>query len=83
MLEVPDEDWLRLDTGVAGGDDVPHYYDPLMAKLIVHGATRQEALQRLQQALDTARIEGINTTSPSSAESSKPPNSNKATTPLP
>ena len=59
LLEVPDEDWLRLDTGVAGGDDVPHYYDPLMAKLIVHGATRPEALQRLQQALDAARIEGI------------------------
>ena len=59
LLEVPDEDWLRLDTGVAGGDDVPHYYDPLMAKLIVHGATRQQALQRLQQALDAARIEGI------------------------
>ena len=59
VLEVPDEDWLRLDTGVAGGDDVPHYYDPLMAKLVVHGATRQQALQRLQQALDAARIEGI------------------------
>ena len=59
VLETPDEEWLRLDTGVAGGDDVPHYYDPLMAKLIVHGASRPQALQRLQQALAETRIEGI------------------------
>ena len=59
VLETPEEEWLRLDTGVAGGDDVPHYYDPLMAKLIVHGASRPQALQRLQQALAGTRIEGI------------------------
>lgn len=59
VLETPDEEWLRLDTGVAGGDDVPHYYDPLMAKLIVHGESRPQALQRLQQALVETRIEGI------------------------
>ena len=59
VLETPDEEWLRLDTGVAGGDDVPHYYDPLMAKLIVHGASRPQALQRLQQALAGTQIEGI------------------------
>ena len=59
VLETPDEEWLRLDTGVAGGDDVPHYYDPLMAKLIVHGTSRPQALQRLQQALAETRIEGI------------------------
>lgn len=59
VLETPEEEWLRLDTGVAGGDDVPHYYDPLMAKLIVHGASRPQALQRLQQALAETRIEGI------------------------
>ena len=59
VLETPNEEWLRLDTGVAGGDDVPHYYDPLMAKLIVHGESRPQALQRLQQALAKTRIEGI------------------------
>ena len=59
VLETPDEPWLRLDTGVAGGDDVPHYYDPLMAKLIVHGESRPQALQRLQQALAGTQIEGI------------------------
>lgn len=59
VLETPEEEWLRLDTGVAGGDDVPHYYDPLMAKLIVHGSSRPRALQRLQQALAGTRIEGI------------------------
>ena len=38
LLEVPNEPWLRLDAGVASGDEVSHFYDPLMAKLIVHGS---------------------------------------------
>lgn len=59
LLEVPDEPWLRLDSGVASGDDVPHYYDPLMAKLIVHGSSRGEALRRLEYALAGTRIEGV------------------------
>lgn len=58
-LEVPDEPWLRLDAGVASGDEVSHFYDPLMAKLIVHGATRGEALARLRLALAKTRIEGL------------------------
>ena len=58
-LEVPDEDWLRLDSGVDSGDDVPHFYDPLMAKLIVHGDDRRQAVERLDDALGCIRIEGI------------------------
>ena len=59
VLDVPDHDWLRLDAGVASGDDVPHFYDPLMAKLIVHGADRAQALERLEIALAGTRIEGV------------------------
>ena len=58
-LEVPGEDWLRLDSGVDSGDDVPHFYDPLMAKLIVHGEDRRQAVERLDDALGRIRIEGI------------------------
>lgn len=59
VLEVPDEPWLRLDAGVASGDQVSHFYDPLMAKLIVHGDDRTQALDRLRTALADARIEGL------------------------
>ena len=59
ILEVPDQPWLRLDAGVASGDEVSHFYDPLMAKLIVHGDDRAQALDRLRIALDGSRIEGL------------------------
>ena len=59
VLEVPEAEWLRLDAGVASGDQVSHFYDPLMAKLIVHGKDRPQAIARLQQALREARIEGL------------------------
>ena len=48
----------------AAGTVVPPYYDSLIAKLIVHGATREEALARLRVALDEARVEGIATNLP-------------------
>jgi acetyl-CoA carboxylase biotin carboxylase subunit len=43
---------------------VPPYYDSLLAKVIVHGNTRAEALQRMGQALDSFIIEGVTTTIP-------------------
>ena len=43
---------------------MPPYYDSLIAKLIVHGATREEALARLRVALAEARVEGIATNLP-------------------
>ena len=49
---------------LAAGGGVPPYYDSLIAKLIVHGATREEALARLRVALDEARVEGIATNLP-------------------
>jgi len=44
--------------------DVPIYYDPMIAKLITFGATREEALQRMREAIDGYHIEGIETTLP-------------------
>jgi 3-methylcrotonyl-CoA carboxylase alpha subunit len=52
---------VRIDTGFAAGDSVTPYYDPMIAKVIVHGATRAEALAALLTALDDAVIIGPKT----------------------
>jgi 3-methylcrotonyl-CoA carboxylase alpha subunit len=51
----------RIDTGFAAGDTVTPYYDPMIAKVIVHGATRAEALAALLNELDNAVIIGPKT----------------------
>ncbi len=50
---------IRLDSGVEGGSVIPGLYDSLMAKLIVTGATREQALARARRALAEFRIEGV------------------------
>jgi 3-methylcrotonyl-CoA carboxylase alpha subunit len=50
---------VRIDTGVRAGDDISEYYDPMIAKLIVHGADRAEALRRLRAALGEYQIVGV------------------------
>jgi acetyl-CoA carboxylase biotin carboxylase subunit len=55
---------VRVDTHVYAGYTVPPYYDSLLAKVIVHGNDRQEALARMGQALDSFILEGITTTIP-------------------
>jgi 3-methylcrotonyl-CoA carboxylase alpha subunit len=52
---------VRVDTGVRSGDRVTHYYDSLLAKLIVWGADRAEALRRLRATLEAFEIVGIST----------------------
>jgi acetyl-CoA carboxylase biotin carboxylase subunit len=52
---------VRVDSGVYGGWRVPADYDSLLAKLIVHGATRAEALARARRALDEFIVAGIRT----------------------
>ncbi|MEZ5565443.1 MAG: biotin carboxylase N-terminal domain-containing protein [Gammaproteobacteria bacterium] len=52
---------LRIDTGVVAGDTVTIEYDSLLAKLIVRGANRAEALARLTAALAATSIEGVHT----------------------
>ncbi|MCU0622193.1 MAG: acetyl-CoA carboxylase biotin carboxylase subunit [Gemmatimonadales bacterium] len=55
---------VRVDTHVYAGYTVPPHYDSLLAKVIVHGNDRQEALQRMGQALDSFILEGPTTTIP-------------------
>ena len=55
---------VRVDTHVYAGYSVPPYYDSLLAKVIVHGNDREEALTRMVQALDSFILEGVTTTIP-------------------
>ena len=55
---------VRVDTHVYAGYTVPPYYDSLLAKVIVHGRDREEALARMGQALDSFILEGVTTTIP-------------------
>ena len=58
-LHLPDEsDALRIDTGVDEGDEVTVHYDPMIAKIIVHGADREAARTVLSDALGDIRIAG-------------------------
>jgi acetyl-CoA carboxylase biotin carboxylase subunit len=55
---------VRLDTHVYAGYRVPPYYDSLLAKVIAHGSTREEALARMRTALAWFMLEGVHTTIP-------------------
>ena len=55
---------VRVDSAIYAGYRVPPYYDSMVAKLIVYGATRNECLMRLRRALDEFVIVGIETTIP-------------------
>ena len=55
---------VRVDSGIYGGFEVPIYYDPLVAKLLVWAPTRDEAIARMKRALSEYTIRGIKTTIP-------------------
>jgi len=57
----PGGPWVRVDSGVYQGAEVSVYYDPMIAKLVVWGATRTEAIARTRRALREYRVRGINT----------------------
>ncbi|MDQ4490102.1 acetyl-CoA carboxylase biotin carboxylase subunit [Sinomonas sp. ASV486] len=63
-VEAPEGEGLRFDAGYASGDEVLPYYDSLVGKLIAHGATREEALDRLAVGLRELNIVGVPTTVP-------------------
>jgi 3-methylcrotonyl-CoA carboxylase alpha subunit len=52
---------VRIDSGVREGDTITPFYDPMIAKLIVHGATRAQALQRMSRALQACEVVGLHT----------------------
>src|SRR5919112_3767438 len=64
VFHPPGGPGVRLDTHVYAGYTVPPYYDSLLAKLIVQGRDREEALRRMQMALESFIIEGVTTTAP-------------------
>ncbi len=55
---------VRVDSALYSGYSVPPYYDSLIAKLVVHGTTRNECMMRLRRALEEFVIEGVSTTLP-------------------
>ncbi len=55
---------VRVDDGFEQGMDIPIYYDPMLAKLIVHAPDRAQALARMIRAIDEYEISGVNTTLP-------------------
>ncbi len=55
---------VRVDSAVYEGYTIPPYYDSLIAKLIIRGATREECLMRMHRALSECVVEGVNTTLP-------------------
>ena len=58
----PAGDGIRVDDGYEQGMNVPVYYDPLIAKLVVHGKTRSEAIKKMLLAIKEYKIEGVATT---------------------
>jgi len=63
-LALPGGPGVRVDTHLYSGYTVPPYYDSLIAKLLVHGSDRNEAIVRGRRALEMFRIEGIKTSIP-------------------
>ena len=63
-LRVPSGPGVRWDAGVEAGNDVTLFYDPLLAKLIAWGETREHAIQRMRRALSELVIVGLPTSQP-------------------
>ncbi|TXC82038.1 acetyl-CoA carboxylase biotin carboxylase subunit [Luteibaculum oceani] len=61
---IPKGPGIRVDDGFEEGMEIPIHYDPMIAKLIVHANTRDEAIARMLRAIEAYRITGIETTLP-------------------
>ena len=59
VFRPPEDATVRVETGYAEGRDVTPHYDPMVAKVIVHAATREQAIDRLVEALRAFDIQGI------------------------
>ena len=60
--QCPEGEGIRVDNGYMEGDDVPIYYDPMLAKLVVHGPNREAAIKKMLHAIQNYTIEGISST---------------------
>ncbi len=63
-LSMPDDPYVRVDTGIQAGSAIVSSYDSMIAKLIVKGKDRKDALQNCKKALDKVWIKGTKTTLP-------------------
>ena len=64
LLEIPSGPGVRWDGGIAPGYEVGLFYDPMLAKLIVHAPTRLQAVDRMKRALGELRVVGVDTSVP-------------------
>lgn len=64
VYKLPVGKGIRVDNGFKQGMDVPIYYDPMLAKLITYGKTREEAIQLMIKAIADYQVKGIKTTLP-------------------
>jgi len=56
---VSENDEIRVDSGILEGSEISVYYDPLIAKVVTHGPTRQDAIDTMIQALDSYLVRGV------------------------
>jgi len=61
---LPEGPGVRVDAGVTTGSEVSHYYDPMLAKLIVFGSDRTAAIARLERTLEECVVDGVRTNLP-------------------
>lgn len=64
VYQIPVGNGIRVDNGFEQGMDVPIYYDPMLAKLITYGKTREESIELMIEAIANYKVEGISTTLP-------------------
>lgn len=64
VYKLPEGNGIRVDNGFEEGMEVPIYYDPMLAKLITYGKTREAAIQLMVEAIGAYEVEGIQTTLP-------------------
>jgi acetyl-CoA carboxylase biotin carboxylase subunit len=64
VYQLPVGEGIRVDNGFEQGMDIPIYYDPMLAKLITYGQTREEAIQLMIKAIEGYQVEGVHTTLP-------------------
>ncbi|KAH7919924.1 hypothetical protein BV22DRAFT_1022136 [Leucogyrophana mollusca] len=58
LVDIGSEDWLRVDHWISTGTTITPFFDPLLCKLVVVGSSREEAISRLVQVLQTCKIHG-------------------------
>jgi len=63
-LRLPQGNHIRIETGIAPGSEITPFFDSMVAKLIVTGETREQAIERMLSALERFHVKGIRTTIP-------------------